>query len=148
MTKREKQMKAMLNYFEIDMGSLRDEKMTKKALTKFLDDINLAYDKYTIQDTLKNIKDKLSKKFDENEEEKEDDFLNAAFDDMDSVNKNEASDASKFPFAFNPEIEKFMSWLYNVLYSADHKVTIKESDDGKTTHIELTKIQKKGGRKK
>ena len=53
------------------------------------------------------------------------------------------------PFGMNPDIEMFINWLSDLLYSADHKVVIKESEDGQTTNIELQKIKKKrGGRKK
>jgi hypothetical protein len=47
----------------------------------------------------------------------------------------------------NPEIEKFITWISDLLYSADHKVVITE--EGNITNVRLEKIKKKrGGRKK
>jgi hypothetical protein len=47
----------------------------------------------------------------------------------------------------NPEIEQFITWVSDLLYSADHRVVI--SEEGEVTHIRLEKIKKKrGGRKK
>ena len=44
----------MLNYYGIDMGGTRDEKMNKTEKKKFLDNLNSAYDAYSVQDILSN----------------------------------------------------------------------------------------------
>ena len=48
----------------------------------------------------------------------------------------------------NPEIEMFIQWLYNLLYSADHRLTVEKSKDGTITNIRMEKIKKRGGKKK
>ena len=40
MTKRELKIKSMLNYYQIDMGGNKDEKMNKTDKKKFLDVFN------------------------------------------------------------------------------------------------------------
>jgi hypothetical protein len=165
MTNREKQMKSMLNYYGIDTGGDRDEKLSKREQKKFLDNLNANYDAHTVHDILSKIKDKFKDK-NKDQEESEDPFF-------DSLKSNEEeSDREPFPkdpnlfsdrrigyndpemqnFGFmglnlNPEIEKFITWISDLLYSADHKVIITE--DGNVTNVRLEKIKKKrGGRKK
>lgn len=162
MTKRERQMKSMLNYYQIDMGGVRDEKLSKKDQKKFLDTLNQNYDAQMVQDVLSKIKDKLkgNKPLDE---ESDDPFFDKLKDetenreqplfpfDLNSLQNGlgPLSAGNKMPFGMNPDIEMFINWLSDLLYSADHKVVIKESEDGQTTNIELQKIKKKrGGRKK
>ena len=163
MTKRERQMKAMLEYYQIDIGGVRDEKLSKRDQKKFIDRFNANYDAHTVQDILGKIKDKFkdNKPFDGEEsddpffdklkggsdEEQNPSFpldLNAfsgrriGYDDMES---------SLGPLGMNPEIERFIGWISDILYSADHKVIITE--EGDITNIRLEKIKKKrGGRKK
>ena len=161
MTKHERQMKSMLNYFQIDVGGSKDEKMSKRDQKKFLDNLNNAYDAYAVQDILSKIKDKIkgNKPQDEESDDPFFDNIKGKSDeetptpenpfplDMNAISK--AFGNGKMPFAMNPEIEMFINWISDLLYSADHKVVIKESDDGQTTFIELQKIKKKrGGRKK
>ena len=165
MTNAEKQMKSMLNYYQIDMGGKKDEKMNKREQKKFLDTLNANYDAHTVQDILSKIKDKF-KNNKSKEEESDDPFFdnirgnseeetptpeNPFPLDMNSISKafSNVPNSGKMPFGMNPEIEMFINWISDLLYSADHKVVIKESDDGLTTNIELQKIKKKkGGRKK
>ena len=163
MTNREKQLKSMLNYYGIDMAPVKDEKMNKKEQKNFLDTFNRNYDVYAVQDILKKVRDKLKDKLD-NPEENDDPFFNNLKKD------EEESDGDTFPkdpnassnrkigyndpemqnFGFmnlNPEIEQFITWVSDLLYSADHRVVI--SEEGEVTHIRLEKIKKKrGGRKK
>lgn len=161
MTKHERQIKSMLNYYQIDMGSGKDEKMSKTAQKKFLDNLNSAYDAQTVQDILSKIKDKIKGSKPKEDEESDDPFFDSIKGgsdeetptpenpfplDMNSISK---AFGNKMPFGMNPEIEMFINWISDLLYSADHKVVIKESDDGLTTIVELQKIKKKrGGRKK
>lgn len=160
MTKHERQIKSMLNYYQIDMGSGKDEKMSKTAQKKFLDNFNSAYDAQTVQDIFQKVRDKL-KGNTPPDEESDDPFFDSIKGksdeetptpenpfplDMNSISK---AFGNKMPFGMNPEIEMFINWISDLLYSADHKVVIKESDDGLTTIVELQKIKKKrGGRKK
>jgi len=164
MTKHERQIKSMLNYYEIDMGGSKDEKLSKREQKKFLDTFNSAYDAYAVQDILSKIKDKIQGNKPKDDEDSDPFFDNIKGDDEESntpenkfpLDMNSISKAfgnvpnnGKMPFGLNPEIEMFINWISDLLYSADHKVVIKESDDGLTTHIELQKIKKKrGGRKK
>lgn len=163
MTKYERQMKSMLSYYEIDFGGNRDEKMNKRDLQKFINTLNSNYDAQVVQDILSKIKDKFKNK--PQDEESDDPF----FSSLDSTNKEDGEQENPFPldlnalskgmgfpnggigknpFGLNPEIEMFINWLSDLLYSADHKVIVRESEDGKTTNIELQKIKKRGGRKK
>ena len=166
MTKHERQIKSMLNYYEIDMGGSKDEKLSKREQKKFLDNLNSNLDSYAVQDILSKIKDKIKGNKPKDDEESEDPFFdnikgqsddetsspeNPFPLDMNSISKafSNVPNNGKMPFGFNPEIEMFINWISDLLYSADHKVVIKESDDGLTTNIELQKIKKKrGGRKK
>lgn len=165
MTKHERQIKSMLNYYQIDTGSSKDEKMSKREQKKFLDNLNANYDAQTVQDILQKVRDKLKGNNPQNEESDDPFFDNIkGFDneepnvpenpfplDMNSISKafGNVPSGGKMPFGLNPEIEMFINWISDLLYSSDHKVVIKESEDGQTTHIELQKIKKKrGGRKK
>ena len=166
MTKHERQIKSMLNYYQIDTGGSKDEKMSKREQKKFLDNLNTAYDAQTVQDILSKIKDKIKGNKPKEDEESDDPFFDSIKGgsdeetptpenpfplDMNSIAKafGAPSLGGKNPFGLNPDIEMFINWLSDLLYSADHNVVIKESDDGKTTFIELQKIKKKrGGRKK
>lgn len=162
MTKREKQIQSMLNYYGISMGGTRNEKMSKTEQKKFLDSFNGHYDAQTVQDILSKIKDKFKNNNPIENEESDDPFFDKLRDksneesmppfplDLNSLSGRRIGyDDFKSSFGLNPDIENFINWLSDLLYSADHKVVIKESEDGQTTHIELQKIKKKrGGRKK
>jgi hypothetical protein len=160
MTKQERKIKSMLNYYEIDMGGSKDEKMTKAEKKKFIDTLNNYYDAHTVNDILDKIRNKTKSS---DEEEPTDEFFDPMqdepFNDDEEESKQFPKDLNSHfknipPFGgmnqlpLNPEIERFISWISDLLYSADHKVVIKESPDGKTTNIELHKIKKRGGRKK
>lgn len=165
MTKAEKQLKSMLSYYQIDMGGPKDEKLSKRDQKKFLDNLNANLDTYAIQDILSKVKDKL-KGNKPQDEESDDTFFDGIKGkseeesplpenpfplDMNSISKafSNIPNNGKMPFGMNPEIEMFINWISDLLYSADHKVVIKESEDGLITNIELQKIKKKrGGRKK
>ena len=155
----------MLNYYQIDLGGSKDEKMTKREQKKFLDTLNSSYDAQTMQDILSKIKDKIkgNKPPDEESDDPFFDSIKGQSDDetptpenpfpldMNSISKafGNIPNSGQLPFGMNPQIEKFINWISDTLYSADHKVVIKESDDGQITYIELQKIKKKrGGRKK
>jgi hypothetical protein len=166
MTKREKQMQSMLNYYGINTGGTRDEKMTKTEKKSFLDRLNGNYDAHTVHDILGKIRDKFNdKNKDQDEEESDDPFFDSLKKQKDDVNKDfpfpmDMNQFSNKNFGFgsnemqnfgymnlNPEIEKFITWISDLLYSADHKVIITE--EGNITNVRLEKIKKKrGGRKK
>jgi hypothetical protein len=161
MTKRERQLKSMLNYFEIDMGGTRNEKMTKRDAENFFDKFNSIYDGYTVEELVKKIRDRQPDDIDD--EKNNDPFFDSLKDETgdkdgtSGVGKNQNPFFNNFkpPFDFgsmqppgiNPEIEKFLDWMTDLLYSADHKVVI--SEEGNITHIKLQKIKsKRGGKKK
>lgn len=150
-------MKSMLNYFEIDMHGTRDEKMTKKESTEFLDKFNAIYDSYMVEEIMKKIRGNQEPLQNEETDESEDPFFDSLKSGDDDATSNENpffnnmkppfDFGSKQPFGINPEIEKFLDWMTNLLYSADHKVVI--SEEGNITHIKLQKIKsKRGGKKK
>jgi len=155
----------MLNYYQIDLGGSKDEKMSKREQKKFLDTLNGNYDTQTVQDILQKVRDKLKGNkppqdedsdpfFDSIKGQSEDENISPENPfplDMNSISKafGDFSKIGGMSFGMNPEIEKFINWISDTLYSSDHKVVIKESDDGQITYIELQKIKKKrGGRKK
>ena len=165
MTNSEKQLRSMLNYYQIDTGGSKDEKMSKRDQKKFLDNLNANFDAYALQDILQKVKDKLkgNKPQDEESDDPFFDSIRGQSDeephtpenpfpiDMNSISKafGNMPNSGQPPFGMNPEIERFINWISDTLYSSDHKVIIKESDDGQITYIELQKIKKKrGGRKK
>ena len=74
MTKQERKLKSMLNYYEVNLGGKKDEKMHKKALSRFLDNFNQVYDFYTLQEIMKKIKDNRKEEFGDDEDER-DDFM-------------------------------------------------------------------------
>ena len=152
MTKQEHKLKSMLNYYEVDLRGKKDEKMSKKELTRFLDTLNQVYDFYTLQEIMKKIKDKRKEEIGDDEEK--DDFMmppsdseNETFEnemmknpedffgkkDLDSKNKN-------FNDPIDTDINKFLKWLTMLLYSGDHSVIITEDKTG--INIRLVKINK------
>ena len=152
MTKQEHKLKSMLNYYEVDLRGDKDEKMTKKALSRFLDNFNQIYDFYTLQYIMKKIKDK--KKEELGDEEEKDDFMMPSNDeesdtfenemmknpedffgkkDLDEKNKN-------FNDPIDTDVNKFLKWLTMLLYSGDHSVIITEDKTG--INIRLVKINK------
>lgn len=162
MTKQNRKVKSMLNYYQIDIGGTKSEKMTKKQKEEFLDRFNANYDAHTVQDILDKIRNKFP---DKTQEKPEDDMDMDMNDDMEDIFRNlddhrpiddEEIENKMIPFDKLPfdrwnhkpkqsqEIEDFINWISSVLYSADHKVIITE--DGLTTNIKLVKI--KGGKKK
>jgi hypothetical protein len=152
MTKQEHKLKSMLNYYEVDLRGNKDEKMTKKALSRFLDNFNQIYDFYTLQDIMKKIKDK--KKEELGDDEEKDDFMMPRKDDEDDTFENEMMKNPEDFFAkkdsfdkgknFNDpidtDINKFLKWLTMILYSGDHSVIITEDKTG--INIKLVKINK------
>lgn len=160
MTKREKQLKSMLNYYGIDMVATKDENMTKEEKKDFLDRFNSSYDAQTVQEIFNKIRDRFTDKMDNPDEENADPFFDSLKKDEDNSENGFPLDMNSFSnrkighkdienfFGINPEIEKFIGWVTDLLYSADHKVVISEEGDS-ITHIRLEKIKKKrGGRKK
>jgi hypothetical protein len=152
MTKQEHKLKSMLNYYEVDLRGKKDEKMTKKGLSRFLDSFNQIYDFYTLQEIMKKIKDKRKEEIGDDEEK--DDFMMPPSDlesetfenemmknpedffgkkDLDSKNKN-------FNDPIDTDINKFLKWLTMLLYSGDHSVIITEDKTG--INIRLVKINK------
>lgn len=162
MTKRERQIQSMLNYYGIDMGGTRDEKMNKTQKKNFLDSFRGFYDDQTVRDILQKVTDQIKDKRDvpEESDEEKDPFFDGLKNeeentspfpmDLNALSKGMGFPNignSKMPFGMNPDIENFINWISDTLYSADHKVVITEENG--ITNIRLEKIKKKrGGRKK
>lgn len=155
MTKQEHKLKSMLNYYEVNMGGKKDEKMTKKELQKFLDTFNQILDFYMLQEIMKKIKEKRQEEMGEDEK---DDFMMPPpelpkFDDEDTfedeVMKNPENFFGKkdlkgkdknFNDPIDTDVNKFLKWLTMLLYSGDHSVIITEDKNG--INIKLVKINK------
>ncbi len=150
MTKHEKKLKSMLNYFEVELTGVKDEKLSKDQLKNFLDRFNQFMDYYILEEIIKNIKKGRENKSDENdsdyEDEEEDDPM------LPKKNKNKNDDLKKDDsigeeldsFDLNDpiatDINKFLRWLTLVLYSGEHTVVITEDKNG--INIKLIKINK------
>jgi len=154
MTKQEYKLKSMLNYFEVDMGGKKDEKMTKKELQRFLDTFNQILDFYILQEIMKKIKE--SKQEDMGDEDERDDFMfppselpNTDDETFENEIKNPQSFFGKesnkyqnknYNDPIDTNINKFLKWLTMLLYSGDHSVIITEDKTG--INIKLVKINK------
>jgi len=152
MTKQELKLKSMLNYLEVDMGGKKDEKMSKKELTKFLDSFNQILDFYMLQEIMKKIKENRQSEMDD--EEKDDFMLPPPSDEFDDKFEDHMKNPENFfgsgskknnsPKDWNDpidtDINKFLKWLTMVLYSGDHSVIITEDKGG--INIRLVKINK------
>ncbi len=153
MTKQELKLKSMLNYLEVDMGGKKDEKMSKKELTKFLDSFNQILDFYMLQEIMKKIKDKRKEELGDDEEK--DDFMLPSKDEDESdtfenemmknpedfFGKKDLTDKNKnLNDPIDTDVNKFLKWLTMILYSGDHSVIITEDKGG--INIRLVKINK------
>ncbi len=153
MTKQEHKLKSMLNYYEVDLGGKKDEKMTKKELNRFLDNLNQIYDFYTLQEIMKKIKD--NRKEELGDDEEKDDFMIPPKDEEEKdtfeneMMKNPENFFGKkdlkgkdknFNDPIDTDINKFLKWLTMILYSGDHSVIITEDKTG--INIKLVKINK------
>ncbi len=155
MTKQEHKLKSMLNYYEVDLSGGKDERMSKKELNKFLDNLNQIYDFYTLQEIMKKIKDKRKEELDDDEDK--DDFMLPLKDEdqtekdtfenemmknpEDFFGKKDLTDKNKnFNDPIDTDINKFLKWLTMILYSGDHSVIITEDKSG--INIKLVKINK------
>jgi hypothetical protein len=153
MTKQEHKLKSMLNYYEVNLGGKKDEKMTKKALNKFLDTLNQIYDFYTLQDIMKKIKDKRKEELGDDDhtddfmlplkdEEEKDTFENEMMKNPEDFfgKKDLAGKDKNFNDPIDTDVNKFLKWLTMLLYSGDHSVIITEDKTG--INIKLVKINK------
>ena len=157
MTKQERKLKHMLNYFEISSKGSKDEKLNKKEITKFLDTFWRMYDLLTVQEIVDKIKqkrkDETSLPFDNededfNEEFNEDSMFPSEEDTDDTLfNKETKSNESNTNFndPISTDINKFLRWLTLILYSGNHSVIISEDKSG--MYIKLIKINKDKGKK-
>ena len=153
MTKQELKLKSMLNYYEVEMGGKKDEKMSKKELQRFLDTFNQILDFYMLQEIMKKIKENREKDI---KDEEEDDFMmppsDLPFSEEDKFEdeiknpenffgKKDLTDKNKnFNDPIDTDINKFLKWLTMILYSGDHSVIITEDKGG--INIRLVKINK------
>lgn len=153
MTKQEHKLKSMLNYYEVNMGGKKDEKMSKKDLEKFLDTFNQILDFYMLQDIMKKIKEKRQEEIDDAEEEmdfmmppkelpKDEDetFENEIMKNPEDFFGSKKDKKQNFNDPIDTDINKFLKWLTMILYSGDHSVIITEDKNG--INIKLVKINK------
>jgi hypothetical protein len=151
MTKHEKKLKAMLNYYEIDLKGKKNEKMSSRDLTRFIDTFNRNYDINVISDIISKLKG------DNNSESEDNDQMDYFSDNLDSdsdmddnqiyskddtirpLNNRNINEYDKND-PINSDVNSFLKWLTLVLYSADHTVSITSS--GKSIVIKLVKIDK------
>ena len=157
MTKQERKLKHMLNYFEISSKGFKDEKLNKREITKFLDTFWRMYDLLTVQEIVDKIKQKRKDEtplpFDNededfNEEFNEDSMFPSEEDTDDTLfNKETKSNESNTNFndPISTDINKFLRWLTLILYSGNHSVIISEDING--IFIKLIKIKKDKGKK-
>jgi len=150
MTKHEKKLKSMLNYFEVELTGVKDEKLSKDQLKNFLDRFNQFMDYYILEEIIKNIKKGRENKSDENDSEYEDEEEDDPM--LPKKNKNKNDDLKKDDsigeeldsFDLNDpiatDINKFLRWLTLILYSGEHTVVITEDKNG--INIKLIKINK------
>jgi hypothetical protein len=152
MTKQENKLKSMLNYYEVDLKGVKDEKMDKKDLNKFLDKFNQFMDYYILQDIISKIKSKRDdkEKFEDDEEEidpmlkpKDEQKPPKINVDDEKLFDDDEPDSSGFENLNDPidtDINKFLKWLTLMLYSGDHSVIITEDSGG--INIRLVKINR------
>lgn len=151
MTKHEKKLKAMLNYYEIDLKGKRNEKMSDKELTKFIDRFNRNYDVYVISDIISKLKgydDTQSENDDEldylpdnpdNSSDFDNNHIYPKDDTIKPINSKNINERDKND-PINSDVNSFLKWLTLILYSADHNVSVTNS--GKSIIIKLVKIDK------
>jgi hypothetical protein len=142
----------MLNYYEVDLKGVKDEKMDKKDLNKFLDKFNQFMDYYILQDIISKIKSKRDDKEKFEDDEAEIDPMLKPKDeqkppkinvDDEKLFDDDELDSSSFENLNDPidtDINKFLKWLTLMLYSGDHSVIITEDKTG--INIRLVKINK------
>lgn len=153
MTKHEKKLKSMLNYFEVDLTGVKDEKLSKDQLKNFLDRFNRFMDYYILEEIIKNIKKGSENKSDENDSDSDSEYEDDDEDPMLPKKNKKQEDYSKQDdnigeeldsFNLNDpitsDINKFLRWLTLVLYSGEHTVVITEDKNG--INIKLIKINK------
>lgn len=112
---------AMLNYYEISLGSSKDEQMSASDKKKFIKILDQRLDEYAIEEFLEAIHNRDL-----------DSPLNDIDDDSDELDSHiNELDYTKFDgmMPINPEIEKFVNWMLDTLYSANHSINIKKTND-------------------
>jgi hypothetical protein len=153
MTDYERKLKHMLNYYEVDTSNIKkDEKMSKKELTAFLDKFNRFLDYYILEDIISKIKG--GSKSDDVDNEMENPFMDEFEDDFEEkdfflpkdtpkdTNKKEDLPNDSLNDPIDGDVNKFLKWLTLILYTGEYTVIV--NDDGKTIHIKLTRINNKG----
>ena len=158
MTKYEKKLVSMLNYYEVDVAKTKkDEKMSKKDLNRFLDRFNQHLDYYMLEDIIKKIKEGNKGKTDtpksDGIDDEDTDSL-GSFDNMDEdadfeekdffIDKPEESKDTPPDETYDDkiltDINNFIKWLTFILFTGEYTVIV--NDDGKTIHIKLVRLNK------
>ena len=149
MTKHEKKLKSMLDYYEIDLKGKKTEKLSSKDLTRFIDKFNRNYDVNVISEIISKLKGEENHNPDDDDQvdyfldnsDLEDDEINTNRNidkPIENKNLNDLSKNNNDPV--DSDINNFLKWLTLVLYSADHTVSIASS--AKSIIIKLVKIDK------
>lgn len=158
MTKYEKKLVSMLNYYEVDIAKTKkDEKMSKKDLNRFLDRFNQHLDYYMLEDIIKKIKEGNKGKTDTPKSDEIDDEDTDSLGSFDNMDEDADFDEKDF-FIDKPEeskdtppnetyddkiltdINNFIKWLTFILFTGEYTVIV--NDDGKTIHIKLVRLNK------
>ncbi|MSP85096.1 MAG: hypothetical protein EXR18_04630 [Flavobacteriaceae bacterium] len=151
MTKQERKLKYMLNYFEVDLKGVRDEKLSKKEKYIFVDRFLQIYDSHILHEILQKIKEQQFKEKDFEESDEEDDFIippdynSEKSDNIFGSGSKKNNSPNDWNDPINTDINKFLKWLTLILYSGNHSVII--SEDKNTIYIKLIKINKDKGKK-
>lgn len=158
MTKYEKKLVSMLNYYEVDVAKTKkDEKMSKKDLNRFLDRFNQHLDYYMLEDIIKKIKEGNKGKTDtpkSDDIDDEDTDSLGSFDNMDEdadfeekdffIDKPQESKDTPPDETYDDkiltDINNFIKWLTFILFTGEYTVIV--NDDGKTIHIKLVRLNK------
>jgi uncharacterized protein YegL len=151
MTKEEKKLKSMLNYFEISTGGERDEAAAPEETKQMLDKMMNNYDANTLSDIIAKIRNNMIDRMRQQEEESDDDDD----DNLGSLGKNNSTqrddedlssiDGISYGAQKDANIKKFISWLYDTLRESSHSVKVMTDGNG-NTQIFIQRIGSGGNR--
>lgn len=135
MTKADKQLKSMLNYFEISVGGEKDEAASPEQTKQMMDTLMNNYDANTLSDIIKKIRDNMIDRM-----KQQDSDMDGDADDEDTnlnfENRNDRDLESIRGESYGTEkhanIEKFLSWLSDILHTDDHAVKVMTDGNGNT----------------
>lgn len=161
MTKQEKQMASMLNYFEIGVGSDIDEVKSPEETKQVVDKFRQNYSRNMLEDLINKLRGGADASR-RNEDTEEDDARHITFDseiedDTDDENTDESSsiidelnqlyrDAKSNGMSREEGIQKFVDWVGKVLKSGNADVMV--ANDGAGVTQIIIREHKDGGKRK